>query len=86
MMKSKTGKERLYEACVERREYWEVHDHTVVREGHVEWYYYITKIADFDFTKGVCTLYALGYSKSTTARHNYIKNRLAGTNWKVVEA
>lgn len=86
MMKSKTEKERLYDACIERREYWEAHDHTVVREGHVEWYYYVTKIADFDFTKGVCTLYALGYSKSTTTRHNHIKSRLAGTNWKVVEA
>lgn len=86
MMKNKTIKERLYDACIERKEYCEAHDHTVVREGHVEWHYYSTTIADFDFTKGVCTLYALGYSKSTTTRHNYIKSRLAGTNWKVVEA
>lgn len=84
-MKSKTSKERLCDACIERREYCETYDHTVIREGHIEWHYYSTKIADFDFTKCVCTLYALHYSKSTTARHTQIRNRLAGTNWKVVE-
>ena len=84
-MKNKTRKERLCDACIERKKYREANDHTVVCNGHVEWYYYVTKIADFDFTKKVCRLYALRYSKSTTVRHNYIKNRLAGTNWKIIE-
>ena len=86
MMKNKTRKERLYDACIERREYLEAYDHTVVLEGHVEWYYYSTKIADFDFTKCECTLYALHYSQSTSVRHNHIKRSLAGTKWKIVEA